>query len=453
MVRHRRWLFGWLLPALLGPIAQASAQQLRVELPDPPGAHAELGRPLLVRLEYRGPAELDDISLQAWHLGFALDRGYARRDGAMQRLRIRLTPRRTGTLTLAPLRLGDAASASHTIEVTAASEDGHRLEPDWRVNPARAWQRQELRAVLTIGLADAAGRLAVGEFAPAGFQVTPLPAASITLDDGRQVHRFAWLLRPLRAGEQLLEAPVLRYIRDGVPRRRFHFPLTRLQVDALPPYLPPTVPVAQLAPAPDAPGVVTGRGIAGPQLVAVLQRAGLPATAVTQRSAEHGTRSEARIDRAAADPAGVGVLYFDPRAGRLHTWQGQPPARTWAGWWWLALPAVLLVWGAWRHATLRRALRLWHYRRLLRQRLRTLPCRAALLAGPLPGQARAPRTLDEWAAQFARCYRLPVPANERLQALLARLAADAFSGCAGSGADPAAELAGLLGRARPSPRG
>jgi hypothetical protein len=425
MVNRGMHLALWLALMLLGSGALAAEPRLWLAFADATDPTAELGRPISLELLYEGPADLDQISLEPWQADFALDRGYARRDQDLQRLRVRLTPRRSGMLELPPLQLGSASTATQAISVSAAQEDAGALQPHWQISRARAWQREELRSVLSIELRDVGGHLAVEDFAPPGFRVTALPRDVEPLADGRQRHRFAWLLRPLDAGTLSVDAPLLRYIRDGVPRRRFHFPLTTLQVDPLPGYVPPTVAVGRIA-AIDR-NRVSAEGIGAKALAETLQRAGLPAATSERRDGWQGTQAEARIRWDRAEPSPGGALYFEPRQGRLRAFHAEPPPPAWLHWSWLVIPALLLAWAAWRRAALIHALRLWHYRHALLQRLGDGGGRRALLAEPLPGDTSRPRTLAEWARGFTRCYRLSPAAERALRQLTDQLTAGDFA--------------------------
>lgn len=399
------WLV--LLTGLIAIPVQAGDYRLWVEQSDGKGADtpsAELGTPVTLWLHYLGPADLDNLDTSPWQDDFEIARGYAQRQGDMQRLRLRLTPRRTGQLPLPPLRLGGAQSLTGSIRVDAALEAGERLHPHWSVTPSQAWQGQQLRAELTLEMAPGNAHLSSTPPRAPGFAIQALPPRQQPLADGRVRHRLIWLLRPRQAGEQRIEAPMLRYVVDGVPRRRFHFPATRLPVRPLPAYVTPNVPVGDLRLG-DSADTVLANGISAAQLIAALSTAGLTADAAERLDPDLGTLSRARIDDQPGTGPAVQVIYYDPGAGRLQALrlpQASPPWLMAAGG---VVPLAMVGLLIWQRRRLRHRWQWWRYRRRLRRTLRHAGhARAAatsLLAAPLPGQQRPPISLLSWLDGYA----------------------------------------------------
>jgi len=424
---HRLILLIGLCWLLVSTATVAGEYRLWLEVPGNSAGQpvtAELGRPFTVQLWYRGPADLDRIVTTPWQRDFAVDQGYAVRDNDDQRLRLRLTPRRSGQLSLPPLRLGGAQSDALPLTVGPAIEAGETLQPHWSLSASQPWQRQELLAELWLDMATTEVRLELGKLQPSGFAVQALPVTQTTQPDGRRRYHYRWLLRPQQAGQRPLTAPVLHYVRDGVPLRRFHFPDTAMTVRALPSYVPPTVPVGRIHTG-DTPGsALFADGIDAASLAATLQRAGLPATAAQRQTAEPGAHSEARIDWSRATPEPAGAVFFDPQAGRLQTLHPQPPAKGWQPAGWLLLIALLLGL-IWRRRSLVGRFNLWRYRRGLRAGLQHAQgadrLAAVLLTRPLPGTDTAIRTLSTWGSGYARLYGLTAAKSRDLGALLARL--------------------------------
>lgn len=422
-----------LLALLAGGSLQAADYRLWLELPDHPDGVVELGKPFNVLLWYRGPADLDRIVSGPWRRDFAVDRGYATAIDGTWRLRLRLTPRRTGTLTLSPLQLGGADTEARTVSAVPARENGQALAPDWSVTTTSPWQREELRVQLSLSAMADGARLAVDPFNPDGFTVTALPARNTVLPDGRSDHRYTWLLRPTRPGDHRLELPRLHYIRDGVPVRRFHFPLVDLAVRALPPYVTPTVPVGRVEPDPRHGDRLHGAGMGAADLAAALRRAGLSASVAETRTPDTGTRSEARIDWSRSQPDAAGLVYFAADSGRLANLHPQPPARLPIYLAVVALVAlVVLLW--WQRGRLAGTWR----RRRYRARLRAALARAgdadqqarAVLALPLPGHRTPPRTLHDWLRDYSEVFAPRAQEAQVLAEQVARLEAARFGAAA-----------------------
>lgn len=363
---------------------------------------AQLGAPLTLWLHYQGPADLDRIDTTPWNADFHVARGYAQRIDLDQRLRLRITPRRLGKLALPPLRLGGAQSQRHTVQVTPADEAGDILKPAWKVSHPHAWQGEEIRATLTVTAGKTARLTLDGPHWP-GANVVALPAQQMERADGRTDYRFDWLLRPREAGTQTVVAPVLRYVVDGVPRRRFHFPDLSVPVQPLPTYVTPTLPVGDLLGGAHGQPIIA-LGVPAARLLAALQRAGLRGEVAQTETRDLGTRSEARISAGWDDLRAAGLVYFDPQLGRLRALHPTPPGFPWP---FALLVGVLLIaagWAIWRRRRLVQGWALWRYRRRLACRL----CRTgtahlaatALLATPVPGTGRTPLTVSQWLCDY-----------------------------------------------------
>ncbi len=383
---------------------------------------AELGMPLTVWLHYQGPADLDRIRTDPWEREFFVDRGYAKRQANTQQLRLRVTPRRTGELDLPALRLGGAQSQPLRVQAEPAREAGQQLTPTWRVSHSQAWQGEEIRAVLALTIPRAA-RLTVVPPVMTDARVDALPPRVRRLDDQRVEYHFAWLLRPRAAGQTVINAPVLRYLHEGVPRRRFHFPDHRVNVRALPAYVTPTVPIGALSGGQNGAPIIA-IGVPAPQLLAALQRTGLQGSVAATRDGNTGTHSQARVHGGWSEQQPQGLVYFDPTAGRLRALHPTSPAAPWPVW--LSAGVAIMIGGVWLFSARHRLIRRWqllHYRRRLTRRLwQAADARAAiaaLLEEPLPGASQAPRTLGDWLTGYAAAgARPPATSRTAVQALM-----------------------------------
>lgn len=385
------------------------AGQYRLWLTAPPNEDIrqlspELGTPFTLWLHYQGPADLDRIDTEPWQAHVAISQGYAKRHATQQSLRLRITPRAIGLLQLPALRLGGAQTAPLQLQILPATEQGDTLSPSWQVSEKTAWQRQTLSAEITLDLTTADARLEVDALRTAGVDIHAFPLQRETLNNGLTRYRFAWRLRPQQPGTLILEAPVLRYIHDGVPRRRFQFPPHTVTVSALPPYVTPTVPVGQTHQASPG-GAIIGKGIDPATLNAALARAGFTATAQAKTGFDLALQTEARIDWHAAMPNTTGLVYFDPVIGRLQALHPRAPDNS--RWITASISAVLLILLlGWQRKRLRNRWQLHTYRHQLRKTLNKAltagDTQSALLALCVPGELRPPQTLNHWLTTYSR---------------------------------------------------
>lgn len=396
----------------LAATAEAGRYPLWTTIPD--GTDMELGRATSVWVNYQGPAELDALVIAPWEEATAVSRGYSRRDGDVQRLRLRITPRQTGRLTLPSLRLGQAVLAPLTITVQPPRIAGTRVDPHWQVSPLTGWQQEQRVATLTVNLpADTALRPEVVAPRATGVAVTALAPTSTTLPDGGIRQTFRWLLLPRHDGEHLLAPPEVRLIRDGVPAWRFHLPRAVLSARRLPGYVTPIIPVGRLS------GGLAGSPViaTGPtreQLQAALQQAGLDGD-VDTRQGPDGSRSEIRIF-GGWDATPAGLVYFDTQVGRLHNLR--PTAPPPSPWWWLAAAAGVAVAAAWlgrgRLFMRWRWHRYWQQlRKMAQQHTEPDTLRAAICTLPMPHTGLAPHTLHRWIVDLgAPCAALAAAARD-----------------------------------------
>jgi hypothetical protein len=205
--------------------------------------------------------KLSDISLQPLQeqFGFTLEETIGEMEDPrwpqqrVQRLLLKLYPRHTGTLTLPTLSGGGARSQSHSITVTAGinqSRGGDSpIEQHISVSSTQPWQRQQVRIEMEIITSDRFATLQAATPEITGFEVFALPAGSETLQrDGKELNRLhiGWSLFPLSSGPYTLDLPPIEYRKSGRSTRIYYLPRQTIEVKALPPYIPPTMPVGRI---------------------------------------------------------------------------------------------------------------------------------------------------------------------------------------------------------------
>jgi hypothetical protein len=209
-------------------------------------AEKQWGQYLRVTLRYRGEQQLEQIGLNAWRtIAFISIQDEYRENGA-QVMTLRLYPRAQGTFTLPQLSLGKAKSQPLSIEISAPVVEQSALQLHRVVSNQHVWQRQAILIQTQITTSDYSAHIKVDDVSDPRFISRKLPPVTARTRDGSYILKTGWVIYPLQPGKIELELPPVRYQLSGSDRRRFHLPVLKLEVEALPTYLPPTLPVGQL---------------------------------------------------------------------------------------------------------------------------------------------------------------------------------------------------------------
>jgi hypothetical protein len=241
----------WALLLLLGAaMPLAAAPELRLNFDK---TEVEWGRPLRGYVLYEGPAE-GSIDLSRWTTRFHVERGYGERTrdehGALvRRESVRLYPRGLGTQPLPALSHGGARSPALTVQVLPPRPEGATVTLTHGASAERLSAGGQLRVRVRLVTTDPRARVSVDPMDPRGLASSELlPARREDLPDGGEtVHTMGWALHPARPGRHLLALPPVRYSLFGRDLGRLYLPLLPVEVDALPAYVPLTVPVGTLS--------------------------------------------------------------------------------------------------------------------------------------------------------------------------------------------------------------
>ncbi|TDY02816.1 BatD family protein [Thiohalophilus thiocyanatoxydans] len=192
------------------------------------------------------------ISLAALEPDFAIEpiRGRSATETDTPMRQWRLYPRRPGELII-PAPDNAARRDPVRLNVTPAVDprDGQPIRVTREISGTDVWLRQAVHLTMTLETASpiiileretpAHDALAIHELATTERPVDP--------QQQRYRHTTGWVAHPLRQGEQRLQLPPLRYVRDGVTTHRFYPPVLQLAVRPLPPYLSPQMPIGTLS--------------------------------------------------------------------------------------------------------------------------------------------------------------------------------------------------------------
>ena len=171
-------------------------------------------------------------------------------DRSVQMLRLKLYPRQIGNLILPELSLEGAQSTPHTILVTPGIKKTRTGIMDIRraltISSTQPWERQQVLVEVDVITQDTFASLSAKTLRIPGFEVFPIPPSvdkNTGNDAGQSVMRLGWVLSPLAAGQYHIDVPPVEYRESGLTERTYYFPKQTLNVKALPPYIPPTMPV------------------------------------------------------------------------------------------------------------------------------------------------------------------------------------------------------------------
>ena len=226
------------------------AGELRLQLQQPQIEWGQVINAKLIALD--AATELAEIDLAPLYADFAvIVNENVRGDSQVkkQTLILQLYPRRTGTLIVPALTLGDLHSREQPVKVSSAMVGGTALVVDMKISARKVWQRQQILATVNIKSADRFFQMEAEPFKLSGFEVRPFVMAREPIDNDphyRSLVQLGWAIFPLVSGEFTLEPPMLSYVQGGITKRKFFLPRIDFQVRELPAYIPPNMPVAKV---------------------------------------------------------------------------------------------------------------------------------------------------------------------------------------------------------------
>ena len=165
------------------------------------------------------------------------------------RLVFNLYAKHTGHVVLPRLAVAGASTKPVVVTVTPAMARGGPIEVTQTLSSTRPWVRQQVLVMVEVITPDHFASLQIDRDQLPGFEVTPLLGKSeqVRTPSGmRTLLRAGWAVFALAAGHYRLELPAVKYQMDGGTQRRFPLVAPALDVKALPPYVPPTMPVGRV---------------------------------------------------------------------------------------------------------------------------------------------------------------------------------------------------------------
>lgn len=114
-----------------------------------------------------------------------------------------------------------------------------------RQSSQQIWQRQQLLLTLQVNTDDTFSRLEADDFTMKGWHVIPFPMKSVEGQDETQL-TLKWAIYPFASGKQSIQLPEIRYRPNRGRKQILPTKKITIQVQKLPIYIPPTMPVGNI---------------------------------------------------------------------------------------------------------------------------------------------------------------------------------------------------------------
>lgn len=212
-----------------------------------------LGRP--IRADLYGidlKSNISDINLAVLNENFGVIIDYVINDTSDKRwpnkkiqvLKFKLYPRQTGSVRIPEISTKNVSSREKIILVTK----GKTSSPLMILSKNTHYEQQQFILHVKVLSADSTSRLSIDKKPVIeGFSSMPLPFERSKNKEGMYVLKIGWALSALKRGELKLKLPPVEYSVSGVSRKKFFLPSKRINIKALPLYLPPTIPIGKIS--------------------------------------------------------------------------------------------------------------------------------------------------------------------------------------------------------------
>ena len=112
----------------------------------------------------------------------------------------------------------------------------------------KPYEQQQFIIHVQVLSTDLTSRLSIDKNAVIdNFASIPLPFERSKNKEGMYVLKTGWALTALKSGQLNLKLPPVEYSVSGVSRKKFFLPSKRINIKALPLYLPPTIPIGKIS--------------------------------------------------------------------------------------------------------------------------------------------------------------------------------------------------------------
>ena len=212
-----------------------------------------LGRP--VRVDLYGinlKTKITDINLAVLNKNFGVVIDYVINNTTdkrwpnkkLQILKFKIYTRQTGSVRIPKIQAGHISSQEKTLLVT----EGKTSSPLISSPGNKPYEQQQFIIHVQVLSTDLTSRLSIDKNAVIdNFASIPLPFERSKNKEGMYVLKTGWALTALKSGQLNLKLPPVEYSVSGVSRKKFFLPSKRINIKALPLYLPPTIPIGKIS--------------------------------------------------------------------------------------------------------------------------------------------------------------------------------------------------------------
>lgn len=165
----------------------------------------------------------------------------------IQELKIALYPHRIGKHEIPSIKLGSFKSEIVPVTIIAAREKNQTLEFSSSVSASSIWQRQQIIISTHIITHSKFATIKLEDFIQEGFDSYKLKTSRQDLGNGMYRLSSGWAIYPLIAGKQNINLPAVNYRLRGNVQRKFIPDNARLNIQQLPSYIPPLMPVGKIS--------------------------------------------------------------------------------------------------------------------------------------------------------------------------------------------------------------
>jgi len=234
---------------LIAPLSYGSSRHLLLSVDN---NEVQLGKPIQATITAHNiKLNLSGIKTEALQKNFGVyvienSTKFNADKSEIQYLVVSLYPQRSGDFEIPALKLGRYSTKPLSVTVLPAIEDNTELNFSTSISSLSTWQRQQVIVTTSVITASKFAKITLDDFSYNGIESYALAASRTELNDGKYRLTAGWVLYPFNNGIQNINLPSVDYRLKGKVQRKFIPQNVLLDVKALPPYIPPLMPVGKI---------------------------------------------------------------------------------------------------------------------------------------------------------------------------------------------------------------